>query len=129
MSGKRFAPHVWCGVKTGVIALFSLPLGLNASEIFLFANRKSYFLSVISGCNVKTVYSFHNNINKQFHMSVCQYGKLVGLIMPNLSVIWNCWMLPLSTKNDLIAIRCFVCNSLTLLNLNFCKCYRGINFI
>ena len=34
-------------------ALSALPVRLNAGEIFLFANRKCYFLSVISGYNVK----------------------------------------------------------------------------
>ena len=51
----------------------ALSLRLKAGEIVFFANRKSYFLSVISGYSVKKINSFHNNINKQFHMfmSVC----------------------------------------------------------
>ena len=39
--------------RTGTSALSALPERLKAGEIFLFANRKSYFLSVISGYNVK----------------------------------------------------------------------------
>ena len=63
----RSSFNVWCGV-----------------EIFLFANRKSYFLSVISGYNVKYINLFLNNINKQFHMLifVCLKVKLVGRVMP-----------------------------------------------
>ena len=51
---------------------------------FPFANRKSYFLSVISGYNVAQINLFHNNINKQFHMLmfVGLRVKLVGRIMP-----------------------------------------------
>ena len=70
--------------RTGTSALSALPVRFKAGEIFLFANRKSYFLSVISGYNVKQINSFHNNINKQFHMFVSVYllVKLVGRIMP-----------------------------------------------
>ena len=39
--------------RTGTSALSALPVRLKAGEIFLFANRKSYFLSVISGYSVK----------------------------------------------------------------------------
>ena len=39
--------------RTGTSALSALPVRLKAGEIFLFANRKSYFLSVILGYNVK----------------------------------------------------------------------------
>ena len=39
--------------RTGTSALSALPVRLKAGEIFLSANRKSYFLSVISGYNVK----------------------------------------------------------------------------
>ena len=56
--------------RTGTSALSALPVRLKAGEIFHFANRKSYFLFVISGYNVKKINSFHNNINKQFHMFV-----------------------------------------------------------
>ena len=52
--------------RTGTNALSALPVSFKAGEIFLFANRKSYFLSVISGHSVKEINSFHNNINKQF---------------------------------------------------------------
>ena len=54
-------------------ALSALPVRLRAGEIFLFANRKSYFVSVISSYIVKYINSFHNSINKQFHMfmSIC----------------------------------------------------------
>ena len=38
--------------RTGTSALSALPVRLKAGEIFLFANRKSYFLSEISGYNV-----------------------------------------------------------------------------
>ena len=37
--------------RTGTSALSALPVRFKAGEIFLFANRKSYFLSVISGYN------------------------------------------------------------------------------
>ena len=69
--------------RTGTSALSALPVRLKAGEIFLFANRKSYFLSVISSYNVKKINSFHNNINKQFRMfvSVCLKVKLVRRIM------------------------------------------------
>ena len=78
--------------RTGTSALSALPVRLKAAEIFLFENRKYYFLSVISGYDVKYVNLSHNNINKQFHMLmfVCLTVKLVGRIMPkfefNLSV-------------------------------------------
>ena len=39
--------------RTGTSAFSALPVLLKAGEIFLFANRKSYFLSVISGYSVK----------------------------------------------------------------------------
>ena len=39
--------------RTGKSALSGLPERLKAGEIFLSANRKSYFLSVISGYIVK----------------------------------------------------------------------------
>ena len=39
--------------RTGTSALSALPVRLKAGEIFLSANRKSYFLSVISGYSVK----------------------------------------------------------------------------
>ena len=39
--------------RTGTSALSAHPVRLKAGEIFLFANRKSYFLSEISGDNVK----------------------------------------------------------------------------
>ena len=39
--------------RTGTSALSALQVRSKAGEIFLFANRKSYFLSVISGYNVK----------------------------------------------------------------------------
>ena len=70
--------------KTGTSALSALPVRLKAGENFLFANRKSYFLSVISGYSVKKINSFHNNIIKEFHMfmSVRLNVKLVGRIMP-----------------------------------------------
>ena len=70
--------------RTGTRALSALPERLKAGEIFLVANRKSYFLSVISGYNVKKRNLFNNNINKQFHMLmfVCLKVKLVGRVMP-----------------------------------------------
>ena len=70
--------------RTDTSALSALPVRSKAGEIFLFANRKFYFLSVISACSVKEVNSFHNNIDKQFHMfmSVCLKVKLVGRIKP-----------------------------------------------
>ena len=43
---KRFA-------DTGTSAVSELPVRLKAGKIFLFEARKSYFLSVISGYNVK----------------------------------------------------------------------------
>ena len=54
-------------------ALSALPVRLKAGEIFFFANQKSYFVSVISGYIAKYINSFHNSINKQFHMfmSIC----------------------------------------------------------
>ena len=72
--------------KTGTSALSAFPVRLKAGEIVLFANRKSYFLSVISGYSVKKINSFHNNIIKEFHMfmSVRLNVKLVGRIMPKL---------------------------------------------
>ena len=39
--------------RTGTSALSALPVRLKAGEILCFANRKSYFLSVISGYSVK----------------------------------------------------------------------------
>ena len=39
--------------RTGTSPLSALPVRLKTGEIFLFANRKSYFLSEISGYNVK----------------------------------------------------------------------------
>ena len=70
--------------RNGTSALSALPVLSKDDEIFLFANRKFYVPSVISGYSVKEINSFHNNINKQFHMlmSVCLKVKLVGLIMP-----------------------------------------------
>ena len=70
--------------RTGTSALSALPVRLKAGEIFLFANRKSYFLSVISGYNVKKINLFYNNINKQFDMLmfVCLKVKLVGRVTP-----------------------------------------------
>ena len=38
--------------RTGTSALSAFPVRLKAGEIFLSVNRKSYFLSVISGYNV-----------------------------------------------------------------------------
>ena len=58
--------------RTGTSTLSALPVRMKAGEIFFFANRKSYFLSVISGYNVKYINSFHNSINKQFHMFVSE---------------------------------------------------------
>ena len=76
LGGETSAPlFIYCVMRsrTGTSALSALPVRLKAGEIFLFAKRKSYFLSVISGYNVKKINSFHNNISKQFHMfvSVC----------------------------------------------------------
>ena len=70
--------------RAGTSALSALPVHFKAGEIFLFANRKSYFLSVIPGYNVKYINSFHKNNNKQFHIfvSVRLKVKLVGRIMP-----------------------------------------------
>ena len=39
--------------RTGTSALSALPVRLKAGEILFFANRKSYFLSVISGYSVR----------------------------------------------------------------------------
>ena len=60
----------WCVMRsrTGTSALSVLPVRSKASRIFLFANRKFYFLSVISAYSVKQINSFHKNIDKQFHM-------------------------------------------------------------
>ena len=70
--------------RTGTSALSALPVRLKAGEIFLFANRESYFLSVISGYYVQWINLFYNNINKQFDMLmfVCLKVKLVGRVMP-----------------------------------------------
>ena len=59
--------------RTGTSAISALSVRLKAGEIFLFASRKSYFLSVISGFNAKCMNSFHNSINKQFHMFMSVY--------------------------------------------------------
>ena len=56
LGGETSAPlFIQCVMRsrTGTSALSALPGRLKAGEIFLFANRKSYFLSVILGYNVK----------------------------------------------------------------------------
>ena len=56
LGGETSAPlFIQCVMRsrTGTSALSPLPVRLKAGEIFLFANRKSYFLSVILGYNVK----------------------------------------------------------------------------
>ena len=97
MGGETSEPlFIYCVMRcrTGTSALSALPVRLKAGEIFLFGNRKSYFLSVISGYNIKKINLFHNNINKQFHMLmfVCLKVKLVGRVMPkfefNLKVLY-----------------------------------------
>ena len=54
--GETSAPlFIQCVMRsrTGTNALSVLPVRLKAGEIFLFANRKPFFLSVISGYNIK----------------------------------------------------------------------------
>ena len=56
LGGETSAPLfiLMCDAEgTGTSALSALPVRMKAREIFLFVNRKSYFLSVISGYNVK----------------------------------------------------------------------------
>ena len=65
----RSSFNVWCGVGLAR-ALFPRFRCAWRPAKFFFANRKSYFLSVISGYNVKKINLFDNNINKQFHMFV-----------------------------------------------------------
>ena len=48
--------------RTGTSALSALPVRLKAGAIFLFANRKSYFLSEISGYNVKFLHMLKGDI-------------------------------------------------------------------
>ena len=54
--GETSAPlFIQCVMRsrTGTSVLSALPVRLKAGKIFLFANWKSFFLSVISGYNVK----------------------------------------------------------------------------
>ena len=84
LGGETSAPlFIQCVMRsrTGTSALSALPVRLKAGKIFLFANRKSYFLSVISGYSVKWINSFHNNINKQF--------QDVGVCMPISQTCWS----------------------------------------
>ena len=80
----RCSFNVWCRVGLARALFQRFRRAWKPAKFFFFANRKSYFLSVISGYNVKYINSFHNSISKQFHMfvSVCLYVKLVGRIMP-----------------------------------------------
>ena len=74
----------WCRVGLARALFQRFRRAWRPAKFSFLQTGKTYFLSVISGYNVKYINSFHNSISKKFHMfvPVCLYVKLVGRIMP-----------------------------------------------
>ena len=66
----RSSSNVLCGVGLARALLPRIRCAWRPAKFYFLPNRKYYFLSVISGYNAKYINSFHNSINKQFHMFI-----------------------------------------------------------